>query len=195
MVKYLALTNSKTTNVMKTNNAYRCIMTEQFLFLDISNFLAPGTSYSQFLKAFDCREKKGYFCYEWFDGPDKLNHNTLPNKAAFYSELKGCNVLESEFIEYRELLKTGLSEDEACKKLGLTEVPNDLDQNYNMLQDIWTDEEMYTFADFLAWYNNLDVRPFVEAVTKMLAYYKSKGIDLFKDAISVPGTCGAKAVV
>ena len=46
---------------------------------------------------------------------------------------------------------------------------------------------MQTFTDFLRWYNDLDVGPFVEAVMKMMSFYHSKGINLFKDAITVPG--------
>ena len=44
-----------------------------------------------------------------------------------------------------------------------------------------------TFLDFLIFYNNLDVKPFVEAIQKMKKYNSEKGVDVFKDAISVPG--------
>ena len=46
---------------------------------------------------------------------------------------------------------------------------------------------MITFKDFLVWYNNLDVKPFVEAVKKFQQFYFQKGVDVFKTAISVPG--------
>ena len=46
---------------------------------------------------------------------------------------------------------------------------------------------MQTFRDFLRWYNDLDVETFVEAVIKMMEFYHSQDIDLFKDAITVPG--------
>ena len=46
---------------------------------------------------------------------------------------------------------------------------------------------MKTMRDYLVCYNNLDVKPFVEAVEKMAQTYKDKGVDLFKDGISVPG--------
>ncbi len=39
---------------------------------------------------------------------------------------------------------------------------------------------MKTFKDFLEWYNNLDVLPFIEAVEKMKTIYKNKILDLFK---------------
>ena len=37
-----------------------------------------------------------------------------------------------------------------------------------------------TFKDFLEWYNNLDVLPFIEAVEKMKTFYKAKRLDSFK---------------
>lgn len=46
---------------------------------------------------------------------------------------------------------------------------------------------MHTIRDFLIWYNNLDVQPFLEAIEKMFQFYKDKNIDMFKDGISIPG--------
>ncbi len=46
---------------------------------------------------------------------------------------------------------------------------------------------MKTFKDFLEWYNNLDILPFIEAVEKMKLFYKAKKLDLFKDGVSLPG--------
>ena len=46
---------------------------------------------------------------------------------------------------------------------------------------------MQTFADWLRYYNNLDVAPGVEALQKMRNFYTEKGIDILKDAVSVPG--------
>ena len=46
---------------------------------------------------------------------------------------------------------------------------------------------MLTFQNFLMYYNNLDVAPFVKAVEKMHVFYKDNGIDYLKETISVPG--------
>ena len=46
---------------------------------------------------------------------------------------------------------------------------------------------MQTFADWLRYYNNLDVAPGLEALEKMRAFYTEKGIDILKDAVSLPG--------
>ena len=46
---------------------------------------------------------------------------------------------------------------------------------------------MTTFKEFLIWYNNVDVVPFLEAVEKMSQFCQERKIDMFKDGISVPG--------
>ena len=46
---------------------------------------------------------------------------------------------------------------------------------------------MKTFKDWLKYYNNLDVAPGLEALQKMKNFYIEKGIDIMKDAVSIPG--------
>ena len=41
---------------------------------------------------------------------------------------------------------------------------------------------MSTFKDFLMWYNNLDVKHFVEAVEKLTEFYRSRVLTLLKMA-------------
>ena len=46
--------------------------------LDKLNFLGGATSLDSFLKAYKTEETKGFFHYEWFDNPEKLNIKQLP---------------------------------------------------------------------------------------------------------------------
>ena len=46
---------------------------------------------------------------------------------------------------------------------------------------------MITVKEFLTWYNNLDVVPFLEDIEKMSASWQEWNNDMFKDGISVPG--------
>ena len=46
---------------------------------------------------------------------------------------------------------------------------------------------MTTLRDFLVWYNNRDVVPFLQAIDRQFAFYQQRGIDMFKQGISVPG--------
>ena len=141
--------------MVKRNNNYMCIKTKYLKFLDVRNFLAPNFSYSAFLKAYDCQQRKGFFPYEWLDSLDKLESPQLPPYEDFFSSIKNEN---------------------ACTR-----------EEYDYCQQIWTDQKMKTMRDFLIWYNNLDVEPFVEGLGKMADFYKERHIDAFKDGISVPG--------
>ena len=154
LAKHLNMHDDPGTFVVKKNNTYACIATESLKFLDMSQFLAAGSSYAGFLKAYHISEQKGYFPYEWFDDVTKLEATSLPPHQAFYSHLKGSNISEEEY--------------QYCEK-------------------VWRDHQMRTFRDFLVWYNNLDVEPFVKAVENFQQFYFEKGIDVFKTAISVPG--------
>ena len=74
-----------------------CIKTDSLKFLDICNYLAPGFSYDQFLKAYECEQTKGFFPYQRLDGLDKLEETSLPPHAAFYSSLKNANITGEEY--------------------------------------------------------------------------------------------------
>lgn len=43
------------------------------------------------------------------------------------------------------------------------------------------------FANWLCYYNNLDITPGFEALEKIRALYTDKGINIFQDAVSFPG--------
>ena len=61
------------------------------------------------------------------------------------------------------------------------------DTDYAACQAVWGDNQMTTMRDYLIWYNNRDVIPFLEAIAKQAGFYKHQNIDMFKDGISVPG--------
>ena len=61
------------------------------------------------------------------------------------------------------------------------------DADYARCQAVWHDNQMTTMRDYLIWYNNRDVTPFLEAISKQFAFYRDRYIDMFKDGISVPG--------
>ena len=59
--------------------------------------------------------------------------------------------------------------------------------DYARCQAVWRDNGMETLREYLIWYNNRDVTPFLEAISKQFAFYHDRGIDMFKDGISFPG--------
>ena len=148
--------------------------------LDIMNFLGGATRLDSFLKAYKTSETIGFFPYEWFDHPDKMQNTELPPFDTFYSKLRSCNHLEAEYKDYVNLLKSGLTTEEAVVKLKLSKPPPTGIENFQYLQQIWKQEQMSSFKDFLRWYNNKDVVPTLEAMQKMIAFYHDKNIDMLK---------------
>ena len=59
------------------------------------------------------------------------------------------------------------------------------EEDYLYCQKVWTEHNMHSFRDFLIWYNNSDVKPFLEAIEKQSNVYCQKGMDMLKCAISV----------
>ncbi len=49
---------------------------------------------------------------------------------------------------------------------------NITEEKYAYCQQVWRDYQMITFRDFLIWYNNRDIQPFVEAVKKQFAFFR-----------------------
>ena len=64
-----------------------------------------------------------------------------------------------------------------------TLTPNEYDECKRVFQE----RGMQTFGDCLKYYNNLDVTPFLETLEKIKAFYTNLGVDIFKDAVSLPG--------
>ena len=54
-------------------------------------------------------------------------------------------------------------------------------------KETFREKGMKTFKDWVRYYNNLDVAPGLEALEKMRNFYTGKGIDIMKDAVSIPG--------
>ena len=96
------------------------------------------------------------------------------------------NPLEKENSDNQKLLSFGLKTEEALSKMKLSKPPPSGKENYQNLLNMRNHENMCTFIDFLRWYNNKDVVPTFEAVQKMVAFYRKKGIDMLKLGCRLP---------
>jgi hypothetical protein len=86
--------------VIKKMSSYMAICTDKLLILDITNYLAAGTSLSQFLSSFETAEAKGMFPYEWLTSLEKLEQTYLPSAEEFASTLKGTIGITDEDRPY-----------------------------------------------------------------------------------------------
>ena len=150
--------------------------------MDVLQFLAPGYNLSSFFKAFDTSEQKSWLPYE-----SLKDATQLPPYEAFYSTNKHGNVLNEEFAAYEKLISIGKSSDDALKVLKLRELPRSDPRNYQWLQQQWYPQGWSTLADYLCWYNSLDVSPMTEAIEKMNLFFQQQQIDFLHQAISLPG--------
>ena len=71
--------------VIKRNNTFMCMSTDQLKFLHMINYIAPGFSYDMYLKAYGCEVTKSNFPYEYMDCLERLDDTVLPPKETFFS--------------------------------------------------------------------------------------------------------------
>ena len=112
-------------------------------------FPGGATRLDSFLKAYKTSETKRFFPYEWFDHPDKKQKTKLPPYDAFYSKLRSCNPLESEYTDYVSLFKSASTTEQAVINLQLLKLPPTGIEIYHYLQQIGKQEQMSSFKDFL----------------------------------------------
>ena len=155
MINRFILGQPKKAHVIKKGNEFISITTEKLIFLDVTKFIAPGFTYSKYLKAFGIEETKGHFCYDYITDLEKLEETSLPQKEAFFNKLKNESIS---------------------------------DEDYAQCQRVWQEEGMKTIGDFLRWYNDKDVKPFLEALNVQVNLYKDQlHLDMLKDAKTIPG--------
>ena len=99
--------------VIKKANQFVSFKFGDVQLLDIMNFLGGATSLDSFLKAYKTEETKGFFPYEWFDYPEKLNNKELPPNDSFFSKLRNINPLEKDYNVFENLTTSGLSSEQA----------------------------------------------------------------------------------
>ena len=172
--------------VIKKANQFVSFQFGDVQLLDFMNFFGGATSLESFLKAYKTSETKGFFPCDWFDCPQKMNNSEVPPYDAFFSKLRNMNPLEKNYSDYQSLHSNGVNIEEALSKMRLSKPPSSGDENYQYSLDIWNQENMCTFKDFLRWYNNKDVVPTPGAMQKMLVFFHKKGIDMLELGCTLP---------
>ena len=116
----------------------------------------------------------------------KCRIQNFPPYDPFYSKIRSRKALEAEYTVYVNLLQSVLTTEQAAVKLGLSKPPPTMIENNQYLEQIWKQEQMRSFKDFLRWYNNKDVVPALEAMQKLIAFYHDKDIDMLKLGCTLP---------
>ena len=79
--------------VIKKANQFVSFKFGDIQLLDNMIFLGGATSLDSFLKAYKTKESKGFFLYERFDCPEKMNNKELPPYDSFFSILRNSSPL------------------------------------------------------------------------------------------------------
>ena len=107
-----------------------------------------------------------------------------------YLKAYGCSVQKGHFpCEYIDDLKKLEEHFLPPQAAFFSRLKNEgiSDTDYALCQEAWRNNRMTTMRDFLVFYNNRDVVPFLECIDQQFAFYQQQNIDMFKDGISVPG--------
>ena len=99
--------------VIKRQNTYMCLYTDELKFVDICNYLAPGVSYAKYLTAYGCELGKGHFPYEYMDDLQKLEDRVLPPQSAFFSQLKNEGISDADYARCQAVWHDNQMEDDA----------------------------------------------------------------------------------
>ena len=172
--------------VIKKANQYVSLKFGDIQLLDIMNFRGGAKSLDPFLKAYETKETKGFFPYEWLDCPGKMNNKELPPYDSFFSVLRNSNPLEKNYNDFQNLVNTGLTTEQAVVQLRMDRIPPTGVEKYLYLQSVWENNNLQYFSDFLKWYNNKAVVPTLEAMQKMIEFYHNKGNDMLKLGCLLP---------
>ena len=65
--------------------------------------------------------------------------------------------------------------------------PKSRQERYAELCEMWVTKRWRTVGDYLEYYNVQDVVPFLVAVKNYTLQFKDRGVDMYRDAISLPG--------
>ena len=128
--------------VIKKANQFVSFKFGDIQLLDIMNFLGGATSLDSFLKAYKTKETKGFFPYEWFDCPEKMNNKKLPPYDSFFSILRNINPLEKDYNDFQNIVNSGLTTEQAVIKLRMDRIPPTGAENYSYLQSVWENHNM-----------------------------------------------------
>ena len=113
-----------------------------------------------------------------------------PGFSYKYLKAYGCELQKGHF-PYEYMDGIGKLEDRALppQEAFYSRLKNEgiSDDDYARCQAVWCANRMKSMREFLVWYNNRDVVPFLEAIDKQFTFYKQQNIDMFKDGVSVPG--------
>ena len=167
--------------VLRRLGSYVSMSNNQFVTLDVCNWLSPGTSYRKFLIAYNARERKSFFPFESLNSYQALSNPIPPYPSrGWNSDLRGgADMLHAEYVAWESGGSSGPP-------------PLTGQQNYDELMNVCERHNIDTLKKLLCHYNLLDVSPFVEAVQNMQEEYFAQELDIWRVSVGTPGLARIK---
>ena len=131
--------------VIKEANHFVSFRFADVQMLDVLHFLGQAMRLASFLRACKTSETKGYFPYEGFNDPEKLNNTLLPPYDTFFSKLRNKKLLKKDSSDFQSLIDRGLPSKEALSRLKLKQSPATRQKNDQYLASVQQQENMRTF--------------------------------------------------
>jgi hypothetical protein len=97
LVKYLLEKNKDIDYVIKKGNNYMCLKANNIKFVDVTNFLAAGAKYDEYLAAMGVKQRKFFWPYEKFTSLALLKQTHFPSHTDFYSKLTNSNISQEDY--------------------------------------------------------------------------------------------------
>ena len=174
-----------------------------FVLKDMREFTGPGGNLKTFMKAFqestttttttkqanNSDDGKFYFPYEWLERYEQLKETELPPYECFFSSLKDMNVLEEDMFLYKKKKNLlHLDDEEIVATSGeYADRPNSGRGNYEMIKRTWVEKGWKTMLDYLMYYNEMDVEPFLKSISVFLKALCPHKVNPLFESTSLPG--------
>ena len=171
LAKYLfPKLGTKKLSIIKRAGRYTMLASEHLKFIDAMQFTPPGSSYSSFVQCFTGLkqgEGKLFFPYEAlkkYEALDEITELPAVDDPVWFSSLKKRSVLDDS--------STGRT----------------VQQNWQLMKDLWDQKSMTCLKDLLVEYNNSDTVYFVQAISRMLQHYREvNNYCVLSRSVSTPG--------
>jgi hypothetical protein len=74
LLPYLCRSQKADLRIIKNGNTYKLVESQKLKFLDVTMYLAAGTSYDKWLRAFNVQQHKFFWPHDWFTSLDVSLH-------------------------------------------------------------------------------------------------------------------------
>ena len=183
LLPVLIIERNMSTTVIKKANQFVSFKFGDVHFLVFMNIPGGASSLDSFPEAYKTSKTKAFFTYECFDCPKKVNNSELPLYDTLFSRPQKVNPLEKWYSDFQKLPNCGLKTEVGLSKMELSKPPRSGPENYHYLLDVWHHEKMWTFNDFLRWYNNKDLVPTLKAMHKRLDFITRKELTCWSSGV------------